>query len=134
MLIATCICYVLSFFSFINIISDTSSFQIFLKNIFNLVVGIEFIKMLLKPNVKNIIDVLIFLVARHLIIGHPTPAGMLLCLICIILLYGFWFFIKYLRLKDGTFARATGSDMANNKYFFSLRSRESMTGIEEEEE
>ena len=99
-------CYLLTYADILDITPDTSGFQTFLKNIFILVVGIEFIKMLLKPNVKNVIDVLIFLVARHLIIDHTSPGGMLLCVISIILLYGFLFFIRYMKIKSPEFREA----------------------------
>ena len=100
-------CYFLTYIiEDITILSDTLDFQEFLKNVLILVVGIEFIKMLLKPDVKNVIDVLIFLVARQLILDHSSPAGMLLCVISIILLYGFLFFIRYLKLKDESFREA----------------------------
>ena len=41
--------------------------------IFMLVIGIEFLVMLCKPNSENVIEVLIFLVARHMIVGETTP-------------------------------------------------------------
>lgn len=113
-LVITAVLYVLTFLGICSLVPDTAGFQIFLKNIFNIVVGLEFIKMLLKPNVKNVLDVLIFLVARHLIIDHGSPLGMLLCVLCIILLYGFWFGIKYMRLRDETFRRATDADIMKN--------------------
>ena len=108
-------CYLLTYIGVADIISDTSEFQSFLKNIFNLVVGIEFIKMLLKPDVKNVIDVLIFLVARHLIIDHSSPAGMFLCVISIILLYGFLFFIRYMKLRDENFREAVNHPSDHKK-------------------
>lgn len=98
--------YLLTYAGLTDVMPDTSSFQSFLKNIFILVVGIEFIKMLLKPNVKNVIDVLIFLVARHLILDHSSPAGMILCVLSIILLYGFLFFIRYMKIRDENFRKA----------------------------
>ncbi len=104
--------YLVTFLGFAEIESDTSLFQSFLKNIFNLVVGIEFIKMLLKPHAKNVIDVLIFLIARHLIIGNSSPIGMFLCVLSIILLYGFLFVIKYMRAKDSDFKKAMDTPFA----------------------
>lgn len=68
---------------------STDSFLLFLKEMFNLVVGIEFIKMLLKPSAENVIEVLVFLIARHLIIGENTVLGILVSVVCVILLYGF---------------------------------------------
>lgn len=114
-LVLTAVGYLLTGAGLMEGIHDTSIFQNFLKNIFNLVVGIEFIKMLLKPNVKNVIDVLIFLITRHLIIGHSSPGGMLVCVISIILLYGFLFFLKYFRVKDPAFKQALESNFTEPK-------------------
>ena len=38
-----------------------------------LVIGIEFLEMLCRPSSENVIEVLIFLVARHMIVGDTTP-------------------------------------------------------------
>lgn len=51
---------------------NSEEFLIFLKQIFNYVVGIEFIKLLCKPNAENSFEVLIFLVSRHMIIGNTV--------------------------------------------------------------
>lgn len=52
---------------------DTSQFKPFLEDIFVIVIGIEFLQMLCRPNSDNVMEVLIFLVARHMIIGDTTP-------------------------------------------------------------
>ena len=41
------------------------AFMEYLDAVFNVVIGIEFLKMLCKPSSANIIEVLIFLIARH---------------------------------------------------------------------
>ncbi len=38
-----------------------------------IVIGIEFLQMLCRPNSDNVMEVLIFLVARHMILGDTTP-------------------------------------------------------------
>ena len=58
---------------FRELLSDTSSFRGYMDQIFMLVIGIEFLVMLCKPNSENVIEVLIFLVARHMIVGETTP-------------------------------------------------------------
>lgn len=45
----------------------------FLGSVFNVVIGIEFLKVLCKPNSDNIMETLIFLVARHMILGDTSP-------------------------------------------------------------
>lgn len=85
--------YLITKLNIYSLLSDTTGFLLFLKEMFNLVVGIEFIKMLLKPSAENVIEVLVFLVARHLIIGENTTVGILVSVVCVILLYGFNFLV-----------------------------------------
>ena len=54
---------------------------------FGLVIGIEFIKMLCKPNPDNVIEVLLFLVARHMIIDENTALDILLSVLSIAILF-----------------------------------------------
>lgn len=67
---------------------DTLNFLLFLEDMFNLVVGIEFIKMLCKPNADNVIEVLIFLIARHMIIGGGDALDIFLSALSVALLFG----------------------------------------------
>lgn len=58
---------------FKQLLTDTSVFKDYLEQIFLLVIGIEFLVMLCRPNSENVIEILIFLVARHMIVGDTTP-------------------------------------------------------------
>ncbi|MDE6387757.1 MAG: hypothetical protein K2L82_08150 [Lachnospiraceae bacterium] len=58
---------------FRSMLWDTAQFKPFLEDIFVIVIGIEFLQMLCRPNSDNVMEVLIFLVARHMIIGDTTP-------------------------------------------------------------
>lgn len=49
------------------------AFIIFLEKAFSVVIGIEFLQMLFRPNSENVMEILIFLVARHMVIGTTTP-------------------------------------------------------------
>ena len=55
------------------LMTDTSAIKQYMDQIFMIVIGIEFLVMLCRPNSENVIDVLIFLVARHMIVGDTTP-------------------------------------------------------------
>lgn len=88
-LLYTGVAYALTKLGSCSLMESTESFLVFLKEMLNLVVGIEFIKMLLKPSAENVIEVLVFLVARHLIIGQNSLWGILVSVLCVILLYGF---------------------------------------------
>lgn len=54
-------------------LDDTAEFKPFLEDVFVIVIGIEFLQMLCRPNSDNVMEVLIFLVARHMILGDTTP-------------------------------------------------------------
>ncbi len=68
---------------------EVGAFSEYLDAVFNVVIGIEFIKMLCKPNSANIIEVLIFLIARHMIVTATTPFEDLLSVISIGVLFYF---------------------------------------------
>ena len=65
----------------------TDMFQEILEEIFSLVVGIEFIKMLCKPNTDNVIEALVFLVARHMVIETNSAVDNLISIIGISILF-----------------------------------------------
>lgn len=72
----------------------------FLENIFNFVVGIEFIKLLCKPNTENTFEVLIFLVARHMILGKNSALDMFFSIIGIATLCVVRHFLQQHKLKN----------------------------------
>ncbi|MCI9123802.1 MAG: hypothetical protein HFH35_06965 [Eubacterium sp.] len=68
------------------LLDDISVFRHYLEEIFILVIGIEFLEMLCRPNADNVIQVLVFLVARHMIVGDTSPYEDLVSVISIVLL------------------------------------------------
>lgn len=68
---------------------ETGAFLGYIDAVFNVVIGIEFVKMLCKPSSANIIEVLIFLIARHMIIQTTTAGADLLSVISIGILFLF---------------------------------------------
>ena len=68
---------------------QAGSFMDFLEAVSLVVIGIEFAKMLCKPNTSNIIEALIFLIARQMIISHAGATEMLLSVIAICILFSF---------------------------------------------
>lgn len=61
----------------------------FVDAVLDIVIGVEFVKMLCKPNSKNIIEVLIFLISRHMIVQKTTAMEDLLAVISICILFFF---------------------------------------------
>lgn len=68
---------------------DEGAFLTYLDAVFSVVIGIEFMKMLCKPSSANIIEALVFLIARHMIVQATTPLEDLLSVasICILFLF-----------------------------------------------
>lgn len=63
--------------------SDLEVFNNYLAAAFNLVIGIEFIKMLCKHTPETVIEVLLFAIARQLIVEHTTTMENLVGIISI---------------------------------------------------
>ena len=53
-------------------IQDEEAFYYFLESALSLIVGIEFLKMIIIPTSQNVIETLLFAVARHIILDHGT--------------------------------------------------------------
>jgi uncharacterized membrane protein (DUF373 family) len=67
---------------------DAESFMSYLEQIFTIVIGIEFLKMLCRPTSENVLETIIFLIARNMVINHGTPLENLISAITIIGLAG----------------------------------------------
>jgi len=60
-----------------------SSLNVFLHNILTIVVGLEFVRMLIDLTPANTIEVLIVAIARQVIVNHDNPLSNLACVLCI---------------------------------------------------
>ncbi len=88
------------FVVFQGLLNDVSAFRDYLKDIFTIVIGLEFLQMLCRPNSDNIMEVLIFLVARHMIITDTTPYEDFVSVISIILLCVLRRYLHNTRVKE----------------------------------
>lgn len=61
--------------------------QQFLGYAFNTIIGIEFLKMLIKHSAGSVIEVLLLAIARQLIVEHTTPLENLLAIIAVAILF-----------------------------------------------
>jgi phosphate starvation-inducible membrane PsiE len=52
--------------------TEEDAFQNFLGIAFNVLIGIEFLKMIFRYNLSTVIEVLLFAIARQLIVEHTT--------------------------------------------------------------
>ena len=55
----------------------------YLHNILTIVVGLEFVRMLINLTPANTLEVLIVAIARQVIISHENPLSNLACVVCI---------------------------------------------------
>lgn len=60
-----------------------SSVDHYLHNILTLVVGLEFVRMLIDMTPANTIEVLIVAISRHVILSHDDPLSNVACILCI---------------------------------------------------
>lgn len=73
-----------------------SQFTEFLSNILNLLVGVEFVKMLARHTAENLLEVLMFAIARQMVAEHLNMVETLVGVIAIAALFAIR---KYLLLK-----------------------------------
>ncbi len=66
---------------------NTDAFQTFLGHAFNLVIGIEFIKMLAKHSPGSALEVLLYAIARQMILGHGSAVENLISVASIGLIF-----------------------------------------------
>lgn len=67
--------------------SDVSMLTDFLATAFTVVIGIEFLKMLSRHNMSSVVEVLLFAIARQMVIEHTTPVQNLIMVIAIAILF-----------------------------------------------
>ena len=60
-----------------------STIDNYLHNVLTLVVGLEFVRMLLDMTPANTLEVLIVAIARHVILSHDDPISNIACVLCI---------------------------------------------------
>lgn len=77
--------------------TGTDHFLVYLEDIFNLVVGLEFMKMLCHLNSDNVIEVLVVLVARHMIVEAHNATDIFLSTLSIVMLYLLRSFIHWMK-------------------------------------
>ena len=93
---------------------NTAEFLIFLEDMFSLVVGIEFIKMLCRPSADNVIEVLIFLTARHMIVGGSSSLDIFLSVLSVALLYGVRYGLRLMKRRTGKDGEETPPEKLNS--------------------
>ena len=65
----------------------TVQYASFLKEALGIIIGVEFLKMLCQHSMNSVIDVLLFVLARHLIVMESTMLEGLLCIVSVAILF-----------------------------------------------
>ena len=81
------------FLHYLEHIHEAGAFLEFLGLIFSIVIGIEFFKLLCEPSRDTLLEVLMFVIARHMIIEETSAMENLLSILTIVILF---FIDKYL--------------------------------------
>ena len=76
----------------------------YIERVFAIVIGIEFLEMLFKPSSDNVIQTLIFLVARHMIVNETTPVQDLISIVSIAILFILRRWLRASKSEPGGFA------------------------------
>lgn len=81
----------------------------FVEDALAVAVGLEFVKLLCKHKASNVVEVLTFAVARHMIGEHTTMLENLICVICIAILFSVrkYLFHAYDEIEKTEFAPRT---------------------------
>ena len=87
-----------------NCIADASymaDIEHFLHNILTIVVGLEFVRMLIDATPANILEVLTVAITRHVILSHDDPWSNVACIACIAGLFAIRrFLVRRSELKE----------------------------------
>ena len=70
-------------FRMFTVVGYFDSIHTYLHTILNLVVGLEFVRMLIDMTPANTIEVLIVAISRQVIISHEDPISNICCVLCI---------------------------------------------------
>lgn len=92
-LVSTCVLVGLLGFYLCRIVTDPNYFlrersvHLFLQEVLSIVIGLEFVKLLMHMTPANLLEVLIMAIARHIVVGHNEAFETLLSIVCIAVLF-----------------------------------------------
>ena len=97
-----------------------AAFTTFLRSAFNVVIGIEFVKMLAKHSPGSAIEVLLFAIARQMVVDHTSPLENLVSILAILLI----FVIRKYLFVPAFGAHMPGEDAFGTSSLLAARERE----------
>lgn len=75
------------FYEFLTHRTETKLFMEYLDRVINIIIGIELFKMLIKPGAGTVLEVMMFCIARHMIVHDTTAVENLLTIIGVGLIF-----------------------------------------------
>lgn len=99
----------LEIYKMVTVADYFSSVHTFLNNILTIVVGLEFVRMLIDLTPSNTIEVLIMAIARQVIVTHEDPISNICCVVCIAILFAtrrFLIYRKEIKGRNGENAKS----------------------------
>lgn len=84
-----------NYFGNAHVLYEDEAFQLFLRKILSFAIGIEFVKMLVQHCPENVIDVLVFAIARQVIVEHASIKETLLRILGIGMLFAIEKYLIY---------------------------------------
>lgn len=94
---------------------NMETFKQYLDSIFMIVIGIEFLQMLCRPSSDNVIETIIFLVARHMIVSNTSPYQDFVSVISIVLLCLVRQYLHRIRGKSNVDSDELGTECQSSK-------------------
>ena len=88
-----------------------TSADTYLQNILTIVVGLEFVRMLINLTPANTLEVLIVAIARQVIISHESSLGNIACVLCI----GGLFAIRKFLISKSDFKKELSEDVLSDE-------------------
>lgn len=88
---------------FISHVFDPSvsiEYSVFLNKALGIIIGVEFLKMLCQHSMNSVIDVLLFILARHLVVMDATMFESLLCILSVAILFAIRKFLAVKHVED----------------------------------
>ncbi len=90
-----------------------ASADTYLKNILTIVVGLEFVRMLINLTPANTLEVLIIAIARQVIINHESAISNIVCVLCI----GGLFAIRKFLISKNDYKKELSGELDGDKSF-----------------
>lgn len=75
------------FYEFLTNRTDPAVFMDYLDRVINIIIGIELFKMLIKPGAGTVLEVMMFCIARHMIVHETTAVENLLTIVGVGLIF-----------------------------------------------